>query len=225
MPTILDICNAALNACGSDDVLTGLNNGVITDANKSGRLCNQNYNLARRAVLAKHPWKFSIVRVVIPIVADVTLQPPFGGRNAFPVPIDYIRAITVNDRYEDFIREGRFILAYDAGPINLRYVCDEQDVTVFDQLFFDAVALDLAVRIVYPLSQSNERVKDLMQMYQATISKARFVDSIEQSQRVIAADTFTDARLVYTSAGVNLQPPVSGTPPDGDGLPGTGGFI
>ena len=82
MPTILDICNAALNACGSDDVLTGLNNGVITDANKSGRLCNQNYNLARRAVLAKHPWKFSIVRVVIPIVADVTLQPPFGGRNA-----------------------------------------------------------------------------------------------------------------------------------------------
>lgn len=197
MPIVVDIANAALNACGSDDVLV-----TLDDANKSGRLCKQNYDFARRAVLAKHPWKFANKRVILN--RDTSDTPAFGFAYRFLLPENYIRAICVNDRYEQWEREGRYILCNDSDTINLKYTSDEQDVAIFDPLFLDAVALDLALRIVYPLSQSNDRVPTIAQLYKDTIRKARFSDSFDKSMSQIQADLYDDSRLV---GGVSTWPP------------------
>ena len=197
MPIVVDIANAALNACGSDDVLV-----TLDDANKSGRLCKQNYDFARRAVLAKHPWKFANKRVVIDL--DTSDTPAFGWTSRYLLPEDYIRAICVNDRYEEWEREGRYILCNESTAINLKYTSDEQDVAIFDPLFLDAVAYDLALRIVYPLTQSNDRVETIGKMYTTAIRKARFSDSFDKSMSQIQADLYDDARIV---GGVSSWPP------------------
>lgn len=187
--TAVSIANAALTACGHESILV-----QIDDPCKEGRLCTQNYDLARRAVLAKQPWKFAILRVQLDLASDQT--PVFGWASAFPVPEDYIRAVTVNDRWQEFVREGRYILCDDVGPINLRYVRDEEAVEKFDPLFFDAVALDLAVRICYSLTQSNDAVQRVTQMMQDNIRKARFTDAIEQSMQLgVEADLYDEARM------------------------------
>ena len=197
----VDIANSALTHCGSDAVLVN-----IDDDSKAGRLCTQNYDLARRAVLAKQPWKFAIKRVQVDL--DTAETPAFGFSSRFQVPDDYIRAICVNDRYTDWVREGRYILCNEAGPINLRYVSDEESVELFDPLFADAIAYDLALRICYALTQSSERVEGIKQEYSTVISKARFADSIEKSMTTTTADVYTDSRLQLASS--NLRPPPGG---------------
>lgn len=185
--TTVDIANQALTACGAEGVLV-----KIDDQCKEGRLCSFNYDKARRAVLAKHPWKFALKRALLDYAADQT--PAFGYSYAYPVPENYLRAVTVNDRFTEWTREGRYILCNDGGQIQLRYIGDEEAVELFDPLFADAVALDLASRIVYSLSQSNERTEAIRRDYETVIRRARFADSFDQSMRAMQADTYVLAR-------------------------------
>ena len=185
--TTVDICNMALTYCGSDDVLTTMN-----DATKSARLCSQNYDIARQCVLQRSPWKFAIKRAQVNL--DTTETPVFGYTARFQLPEDYIRIVSVNERLIEFTCEGNYLLCNESGPINLRYVRNETAVELFDPLFIDALALDLAERIVYALTQSNERLAEIKKQAREKLAKARFTDAIEQSVIAQIANTYTDAR-------------------------------
>lgn len=194
----IDIANSALTLVGSESVLV-----TLDDTNKAARLCRQNYDFSRRAVLEKHPWLFAVSRVLLDLDANV---PAFGFSAQHQIPDDLLRCLSVNDRTTDWIREGKYILSNEQAQIQVRYIYDVSDIELFPQLFVDAVAADLAVRICFSLTQSTERVADIKQTYQNTIMKARFANSLDQSMRVVAADTYTDARFTLNTIGHRSPP-------------------
>lgn len=187
--TTVDIANQAIQLCGADAVLV-----TLDDVNKEARLCRNTYDIARRACLQRHPWKFSIKRVQLD--ADTGVVPAFGYTYSYPVPDDYIRIVSINDIYgNDWVREARYILYNGSGPINVRYVFDISTVELFDPLFIDSLTAELAARIVYPLTQSNDRLEKIVEAAKIALRYAKRADAIEQSMQSIEADTFVNARI------------------------------
>lgn len=187
--TTVDIANQAIQLCGADTVLV-----TLDDVNKEARLCRNTYDVARRAVLQRHPWKFSIQRVLWD--QNTSIVPAFEYTAAYPVPDDYIRLVSINDTYNGpWVREGRYILINGSGQLRVRYVRDEQTVELFDPLFIDALIAELAARIVYPLTQSNDRLEAIVEAAKTALKHAKRADAIEQSVIGIEANTFVDSRI------------------------------
>lgn len=191
--TLVDIFNQALVLCGSEAVLA-----TVDDANKEGRLCRLYYDQSRRACLQRHVWKFATDRVTID--QDTTETPAFGFTAMHLVPENYVRMVKFNDNWEEkWTREGRHFLSYNASPINVRYVFDETDIEKWDPLFIDVVVADLANRICYALTQSNERKEDADMQARIAIKHAKRADAIEQSVPIIEADEFVMGRITRTT--------------------------
>lgn len=186
--TVVDIANMALTHVGAEAVLVTMN-----DMTKEARLCSQNYDLARRAVLAGAMWKFALTRAKID--RDTTEDPAFGFSARFQIPQDYIRALTVNGNHTGWVREGVYLLCNEAGPINLRYIYDNTLTEQFDPLFADCVALDLATRICYSLTQSDDRAETIKKDLVMKTRKARHTDSCDQGLQHIEATDFEEARI------------------------------
>lgn len=187
--TNVDICNLAIQLCGSEAVLI-----TLDDVNKEARLCRQNYDQARRATLQRHPWKFSIIRALVSL--DATEAPAFGYTGKYLLPEAYIRMVSLNDQYTgDWIREGRHILYNSNADIQLRYVSDITAVEYFDPLFIDAFIAELASRICYPITQSSERLQMIQETAKQAIKLAKRSDAIEQSVLALDASLYDDARL------------------------------
>lgn len=191
--TLVDIFNQALVLCGSEAVLA-----TVDDANKEGRLCRLYYDQARRACLQRHVWKFATKRVNIE--QDITETPAFGFTARHLVPEDYIRIVKFNENFEEkWTREGRYFLSYNSSTIKVRYVFDETLIEKWDPLFLDVVVAELANRICYALTQSNERKEDADMQARIAIKHAKRADAIEQSAPVMEADEFVMGRITRTT--------------------------
>ena len=187
--TTVDIANQAITLCGSEAVLI-----TLDDVNKEARLCRLNYDQSRRAVLQRHPWKFSILRVLVDL--DTTEVPAYGYTGRYLMPDDYIRVVSIDDTYSGaWVREGRYMLYSGGGQMKLRYVSDLTALELFDPLFVDALVADLAKRICYPLTQSNDRLKLIEEASKLAIRHAKRADAIEQSMIGVEADLFVDSRI------------------------------
>lgn len=191
--TLVDLFNQAIVLCGSEAVLA-----TVDDANKEARLCRLHYDQARRACLQRHVWKFSTTRVVID--QDLSEIPPFGFTARHLVPDNYIRIVKFNENFEEkWTREGRYFLSYNAAPIRVRYVFDEILIEKWDPLFIDALIAELAKRICYALTQSNDRLADADTMARIAIKHAKRADAIEQSAPEMEADEFVMGRITRTT--------------------------
>lgn len=63
------ICNSALTAIGTRRITS------LSDPSREARVCNDNYDLCRLAVLRMHPWNFAATKVILsstPITGAVT---------------------------------------------------------------------------------------------------------------------------------------------------------
>lgn len=189
-----DICNLALTHVGTEAIITTLN-----DRTKEARICAQNYDQARRALLAKHIWKFAIQRAMLTLSATVPIPIDIEYANQYDVPDDYIRGVTFGSVDEKWVREGRSILVNNdggsTGQVPLRYVYDIQDASLFDPLFIDALSYELGCRICYPLTQSDTRVSSMTAEFDKVIKKARHTDAIEQTGYKVEADFYDIARV------------------------------
>lgn len=187
--TTVDIANLAIQLCGAEAVLV-----TLDDVNKEARLCRANYDQARRSVLSRHPWKFSILRVLVDV--DTTFTPAFGYTAQYLLPDDYLRVVSIDDTYNGaWTREGRYMLYSGGSQMKLRYITDTQTIELFDPLFIDALVADMAKRIVYPLTQSNDRLQLIEETAKIVLRYAKRADAIEQSVIGIEAETFVDARI------------------------------
>ena len=112
------------------------------------------------------------------------------------MPEDYIRIVSIDDTYTGkWTREGRYILYSGGGQMKLRYVSDLTAIELFDPLFIDALVADLAKRICYPLTQSNDRLQLIEEAAKLAIRHAKRADAIEQSMIGIEADLYVDSRI------------------------------
>lgn len=170
----------------------------MSDPSPEGRECNANYNICRKAVLRDYAWNFATKRVILS-TPDAT--PPafeFGAR--FPLPTDFLRIHTVMDvagnKFSDgdYSLESGFILT-DEASLWLKYVWDLTTTTLFDPLFDNALAANIAAKIAFKLSGSEQNRIDCTKTYMEAIQKAKYVDSVENPSPKFDDDEWLRARM------------------------------
>jgi hypothetical protein len=167
-----DICNLASDLL-SGSTIADIDNPTTADESLYARW----YDHCRKKALREHPWNFAIKRLII---AASSTAPVFGYQAAFPFPADFLRFVTIEteEGYQidtkDFQIEGGSILlsegATDATQVRLRYVYDIEDVTRFNSMFTDYLALTIALAVAFKVTESNtsvQRVQQLQKQQQA----------------------------------------------------------
>lgn len=175
-----DICKLSL------DLLQGGSVSDITAASTSiEEVCERWYDHTRRKLLRQHPWNFAIKRAEL---AASATTPLFGATSQFPVTSDFLRLLRVVDEDnriispDEYFFENRNIMFRWAEDDVARviYITDEEDVTKFDNLFIDLLAVEIALSIAYLVTQNNANIERLSTIRKTLISAAKSIDGQEQ---------------------------------------------
>lgn len=180
--SIVDIANKALTYLGSDAITN------VGDDTVEGRAINRIFEQSRDYCLRDHPWNFALIRVALG--ADTT-GPVWEYTNSFSWPSDCLRIIEV-DTTEEWAVEGRAIVSDAAAPLNILYISQVTDVSLYDAKFVEAYAMRLAADIAYELTASQTVVAAAEGKYLSLIQEARLVDAQESS--TATEDTWLAAR-------------------------------
>lgn len=185
MPSVVDICNKALDKLGQSPIAS------LDDNNKAANLCVRNWPMVRDEVLRDHPWNFAVRRTTL--AAD-TASPDWGFSASFPFPDNCLRILEVRDLSTDEYQiEGRAILA-NATVLYVRYTHRITDPNVYDSQFVDAVATRLAVELCEPLTQNNTKQDMLYQKYKESLISATRTDGQENPPRQFEEDEWIAVR-------------------------------
>lgn len=190
--SVTGICNRALQLVGSAQQIMNL-----TDNTREARACTRAYDPCRRAELRAHPWNFAIARVQL---AANLAGPPFGPVYQFPLPIDCVRVLVPKNASCDWNVEGRNIVATAGTPLNIRYIADIADPTVFNAMFCETLAYRIALAIVEDMTQSNAKKAGLQQDYRSALVEARKADAMESVPERSAESEWTTSRYFDSSA-------------------------
>lgn len=186
--SVVDICNSALQRVGAASIVS------LSDNSPEARACTIAYDSNRRDELRKHPWNFAVKRVVL---APDSTAPAFDYQYQFTLPSDCIRVLRPATAELDWQVEGRKILtnygsdytvSSGTPSLNLRYIADITDSTMFDPSFYNVVAAALALDLVEKLTQSNQKKQLLMQDYSDAVKMARRMDAFESGPEDAADD-------------------------------------
>ena len=154
IPSPLDICNIALSKLGEAPIPS-------LDANGSpaSRLCYMHYHPVRREVLCAARWSFAKKKVELSgAFSDDT------GMHSVPhtLPQDCLRVLAVN--CPSWTLRGRTIFC-TRQDIQLLYIADIEDTSLFEPLFIEALATRLACKLCIPLLSSTTARKALTDEY------------------------------------------------------------
>lgn len=184
--TAIDCCNSALQRIGAASITS------LSDNSPEARACALAYDSNRRDELRKHPWSFAILRAVL---APDAIAPAFGYLYAFTLPINCLRLLRPAAPDLDWVIENRKILTNNDTALNIRYVADIEDATLWDPSFYNVVAGALAMDIVEKLTQSNSKKQALINMYMDDVKAARKVNAFESGPVEAVDDPWWTARM------------------------------
>jgi hypothetical protein len=190
MASKVEICNRALQKLGAKRIT------ALTDDSVNARACNFAYDPVRLAELQAHPWAFAVKRATL---AASATAPTHTKTRIFPLPADYLRLLP-NDPEENFNTiewqvEGNNIVTNDDAPLNIRYVADITDPNAFSALFREALSAKLALELAEELSQSNTKKRDLAELYDREIAKARKQNAFVSLKQQPPEDSYITVRL------------------------------
>jgi len=150
--TDVEICNLALDYLGSGSIVSRSDK-----ADKTAKLCDRWYDISRRSILKDLNASFSIKRAALATATDFT--PVYGYSNAFNLPDKCLKILNIEDpmQAERYQIEGKYLYCDYSNIVNVRYIYDEEDVSLYDDEFIELLALKLARNICMPLTQDIEK--------------------------------------------------------------------
>lgn len=185
MPSIVDVCNKALDKVGQNPIIS------LGDGNKAANLCTRNWPLVRDQVLRDHPWNFAMARAVL---APSTETPAWGFTSMFPLPSDFLRLIEIRDlSTNEYQLENGHIHA-DGAVLYVRYIKRVNDPNIYDSIFVDAAATRLAIELCEPLTQNTTKLRTLTEAYDMVITRAKSVDGQENPPSEYEEDDWISVR-------------------------------
>jgi hypothetical protein len=185
--TDVSICSNALLMLG-DNPISSLDEGSA-----KARIASNLYPAVRDTILRLHPWNCCIARVQL--APDVT-APAFDYAYQFTLPADFMRAVQVGEHglEGDYRIEGRKLLV-DDNPLNLRYVARNENPATWDSALVDAVTLEMAARMAYPITRSASLARDLRAEAAAALKMAKAVDGQDDSPDELGNERLLAARM------------------------------
>ena len=197
MPSVVDICNHAMDLLGAATITS------LTENSKEARLCNRNFDKLRDDVFRSHPWNTAITRATL---AKDSTAPAFGFANQFTRPTDpyCLRVLSFwnssvdNDvaAYDSNVMykiEGRKILSNE-GSCSITYIARITDTEQYDSLLSSAIAHRLASETAYAITGSNSVAQAMQGMYEVRLREAKSVDAMEGYPEQPQADEYINIR-------------------------------
>lgn len=200
----VDVCNLAMDHIGGGIIVK-----IDTPETEQEKKCARWYDVTRRALLRAHPWAFARARAIL---SRNTTAPTHGWADAYNVPTNLLRLHfigddSVADLKNNYVFEGRQILMDNSGgaSIDIGYTKDEEDVTKFDALFTDLLAVEIAWRMTFAFTLKPSLKRELRESRNELRIEAKAVNSQERPPRRVQRSKFIEARRRLTSnvAGPN----------------------
>jgi len=191
--TETSLCNQALGKLGATRI-----GNVEDDTSIQAIQCRLIYEITRNALLRSHWWRFASDRADL-VVSDTT--PDFEWDYQYPLPDDFLRMKSIYEdsisttNFRSYALEGKMLLTNES-EMSIRYIKKVTDVTEFDPLFTEVLILQLALKLVGPLSGGDARLQDAIQKeLMVVMRQVRTLDS-QESNTVgqYDLDTWNDAR-------------------------------
>lgn len=187
MSSVTEIVNVALIKVGGKRITD------ISDLNSDEAiLASAIYDKTRQALLRSHTWGFALTKATLAALGDA---PVFGYTYAFALPEDFIRIKKVYCPSSKWERVGNAIHT-DDSEVNLEYIANTIDPTLFDPLFEELLVLKLAYELAYSISSDKSLKVELKQEYELKLREARAVSSQEKHPRNIKDTSWIDSRLI-----------------------------
>tara|TARA_R100001198_G_scaffold61257_1_gene35566 strand:- start:2768 stop:3364 length:597 start_codon:yes stop_codon:yes gene_type:complete len=198
MPSVVDICNEAMDLLGAATIT------ALTEDSKEARLSNRRFETVRDQVLRAHPWNAVIERKEL---AQDSSAPAFGFTYQYTLPTNPYclrvlsfwngnvdNEIAAYDSQNMFKVEGRKILT-DESTCKIIYIARITDTEQYDSLLSSTIAHKLASEVAYAITGSNALGQQMFQLYQARLAEARSMDAAEGMPDKIISDTFINSRF------------------------------
>jgi hypothetical protein len=136
-----------------------------TETSQEAILCRLFYAQTRDALQRSNLWRFARARETL---SPNTVSPDFEYSYAYDLPSDFLRMISIFEDNDDganisrytYSLEGKQLLS-DEDSMEIRYIRQVTDPTVFDPLFVEVLVLQLALKLVMPLSQDKVLRREL----------------------------------------------------------------
>lgn len=196
----VDICNLALSHLGQKPI-----SGIDSPETQAEAVCALHYNPTRRRLLRDWVWNCAKKRVTL----SRTGTPEFDFTDAYALPNDFVRFLSVGGEYEvdqerDYDIEGSTLLINNDGAASakMRYIYDLKDVKKMDASFIDTLALLLAVRMSYAFTLKKGLRDELRDMLKEELPKAVTVDGQERPPRRIQRSKYLSARRTGSVSSV-----------------------
>lgn len=181
----VSIANSALIEVGADRISS------LTQNTRVAIIVNAIFESCRDDVLRAHPWNFAIRRATLAPLAD---PPDHEWSVAYDWPNDCLRPLEVYPDTIDWVSEDRKIFCNEPGTIKLKYIYKNEDPSSWDSNFTEALALRIASKIAFALTQSASLSEVLQKRYEKCIAQARSMDGAEGILKNLEIDTWTMAR-------------------------------
>jgi len=181
----------------------------VSDPNESssqGRVMRALYASVARNELRKRVWNFAKARAQLPASATA---PAFGFDNAFPLPADFLRLVSLPDilfdpTYRDVttdddppyaIESGQILTNFDA-PLNIIYLRDlTAQPELWDDSFVEVVACALAAEAASQLTKSDKTAARVKGDYKEALFEAKRVNAFETPAQQQLDSSWVTTRL------------------------------
>lgn len=186
----VSLANRAIQILGSSGTIE-----LLTEDSPNARTMNRVLEPRRRALIRRFRWGFAIERASV--AADGS-QTSFGSLNRYALPNGYLRLLRDVDHPDyrkDWRIEGRYIVTKDASPLEFRYIKDITDPTLWDALFFEALAHDMAHETCHEVTGSSSKKAEIKDDLTEIIAQAKQIGSIEEDPTEALEDDWVLARL------------------------------
>lgn len=183
----VSIANRALQLLGAKRISS------LSQDTPNARSMSTAYAPVRDALLRKYQWNFCVKRAS---VAADPAEDTYEGLLRYRLPNDYARLL--RETRTSFYRESRrdwqiengFILTKDSAPLEFRYLAKVTDTALFDPLFDELLAAELAFQTVHDVTGSNTKKSDLRVDVASALTDARRANAFENDSDQAPVDSW-----------------------------------
>jgi hypothetical protein len=190
----VEVCNLSLDLLRNSELITSID----TPEGDVESLASRWYDAQRRSVLRMFPWNWARKRAAIP--RDAT-APAFEYADAYVLPNDYVNYVYVGDDpitnpITAFAIEGKRLLIDNDGAASLQlcYIYDCEDVTMFDPIFLMFLVGELAVMFANSITGLNKAIPAMEKFRDRWEAKARAKNGQENPPKVRYTSPLISAR-------------------------------
>jgi len=185
MASEVESCNVALVFVGSQKISS------LLDASDEAVACNTLFASERDSLLAKHAWRFAILRQGI---GEDAMPPNFEFAHSYTLPAACVRPLSIDPVGYEWVVEGRSIVTNAPPPVSLRYVSRVTDVASWSEYYRKAFEALLAWRLCFALTGKESRADACKEWFKQEMMEARTNNAYEATPYMESSNPLAEVR-------------------------------